>query len=305
MSSPSRAAAGLATHAVRPRRRGVWTPYLFLLPYLAVFVLFRFGPIVGGWLISLTRWGIIGTPRWIGIQNYRTLWHDSLFWVSVWNTVAFIAIAGPVLVVGGLSLALLLDQPLRGRGLARTLIFAPYAIMSTVVGVLWNWLYDTNFGIINYYLHLLGVPLVAWLTNERVALPAIAITTVWWTVGYNMVIFLAGLQSIPPELQEAAIMDGASFWQRFRGVTWPLLAPATFVVVVLTLINSGQVFDQIFVMTAGGPGTATLTLVQYMYYQAFQSYKLGYGAAIAYVTFFGLLLLTVVLQRFFRREVAD
>ncbi len=305
MSSLSRAAAGLATHAVRPPRRGVWTPYLFLLPYLSVFVLFRFGPIVGGWLISLTRWGIIGTPRWIGIQNYQTLWHDSLFWVSVWNTVAFIAIAGPVLVLGGLSLALLLDQPLRGRGLARTLIFAPYAIMSTVVGVLWNWLYDTNFGIINYYLHLLGVPLVAWLTNERVALPAIALTTVWWTVGYNMVIFLAGLQSIPPELQEAAIIDGASFWQRFRGVTWPLLAPATFVVVVLTLINSGQVFDQIFVMTAGGPGTATLTLVQYMYYQAFQSYNLGYGAAIAYVTFFGLLLLTVVLQRFFRREVAD
>ncbi len=295
----------LASHAVHAPRRWVLTPYLFLLPYLVVFILFRFGPIVGGWLISLTRWSIVGAPQWVGIRNYQTLWRDSLFWESVRNTLEFIAIAGPVLVLGGLSLALLLDQPLRGRGLARTFIFAPYAIMSTVVGVLWNWLYDSNFGIINYYLHLLGVPLVAWLTNERVALPAIALTTVWWTVGYNMVIFLAGLQTIPAELQEAAIIDGATFWQRFRRVTWPLLAPTTFVVVVLTLINTGQVFDQIFVMTAGGPGTATLTLVQYMYYQAFQTYNLGYGAAIAYVTFVGLLLLTFVLQRFFRREVAD
>ncbi len=279
------------------------TRYLFLVPYLMVFVLFRFGPIAGGWLISLTRWSLLGSPRWIGVANYRVLWHDPLFWVSVKNTLAFTAMAGPTLVLGGLALALLVDQPLRGRHLARVIIFAPYAVMSAVVGVLWNWLYDTNFGILNYYLRLLGLPSIAWLTNERVALAAVVLTTVWWTVGYNMVIFLAGLQDVPAELHEAAIVDGATFWQRFRSITLPLLAPTTYAVVILTLINTGQVFDQIYVMTAGGPGTATLTLVQYMYYQAFQTYNLGYGAAVAYATFVALLLITLIVQRLFRREV--
>lgn len=287
---------------VHPARPQAATRYLFLLPYLLVFVLFRFGPIVSGWLTSLTRWSLLGSPRWIGIANYRALMHDALFWVSVKNTLAFTAMATPALIVGGLALALLLDQPLRGRHIARVLIFAPYAIMSAVVGVLWNWLYDTNFGIFNYYLRLAGIQPVAWLTDERFALAAVVLTTCWWTVGYNMVIFLAGLQEVPSELQEAAIVDGATFWLRFRHITWPLLAPTTYAVVILTLINAGQVFDQIFVMTGGGPGTATLTLVQYMYYQAFQTYNLGYGATIAYATFVGLLLVTVAVQRFFRRE---
>lgn len=287
-----------------PAERQAAIRFLFLLPYLVVFVLFRFGPIVGGWLISLMRWSLLGSPSWIGTANYRVLWRDSLFWESVKNTLAFTAMAAPVLILGGLALALLLDQPLRARHIARVLIFAPYAIMSAVVGVLWNWLYDTNFGIINYYLRLVGIQRVAWLTDERVALAAIVLTTCWWTVGYNMVIFLAGLQEIPTDLQEAAIIDGATFWQRFRRITWPLLAPTTYAVVILTLINTGQVFDQIYVMTAGGPGTATLTLVQYMYYQAFTTYNLGYGAAIAYATFALLLLVTLVVQRLFRREVA-
>jgi len=293
--------------APAPRKRArdqAAARYLFLVPYLIVFLLFRFGPIAGGWLISLTRWNLIGSPRWIGVANYRALWHDSLFWVSVKNTLAFTAMAGPMLVLGGLALALLVDQPLRGRYLARVLIFAPYAVMSAVVGVLWNWLYDTNFGIINYYLSLLGLPSVPWLINEHVALVAIVLTTVWWTVGYNMVIFLAGLQEIPTELHEAAIVDGATFWQRFRSITLPLLTPTTYAVVILTLINTGQVFDQIYVMTAGGPGTATLTLVQYMYYQAFQTYNLGYGAAVAYATFAVLLAVTLVVHRLFRREAA-
>ncbi len=289
---------------VQPARPHAATRYLFLLPYLLVFVLFRFGPIVSGWLTSLTRWSLLGSPRWIGIANYRALVHDALFWVSVKNTLAFTAMAAPALIVGGLALALLLDQPLRGRHIGRVLIFAPYAIMSAVVGVLWNWLYDTNFGILNYYLRLAGIQPIAWLTDERLALAAVALTTCWWTVGYNMVIFLAGLQEVPGELQEAAIVDGATFWQRFRHITWPLLAPTTYAVVILTLINAGQVFDQIFVMTAGGPGTATLTLVQYMYYQAFQTYNLGYGATIAYATFVGLLLVTLAAQRLFRREAA-
>ncbi len=280
------------------------TRHLFLLPYLIVFTLFRFGPIVVGWLISLTRWSLFGSPRWIGAANYRALWHDPLFWVSVKNTLAFTAMAAPTLILGGLALAVLLDQPLRGRHLARVLIFAPYAVMSAVVGVLWNWLYDTNFGIVNYYLGLVGLPSIAWLTNEHVALAAIALTTVWWTVGYNMVIYLAGLQEVPTELQEAGIIDGATFWQRFRYITLPLLAPTTYAVVILTMINTGQVFDQIYVMTAGGPGTATLTLVQYMYYQAFQTYNLGYGAAVAYATFVALLLITLGVQRLFRPEAA-
>jgi len=281
-----------------------FTPYLFLLPYLVVFVLFRFGPVVGGFLTSLTAWSIVGAPKYVGLENYRALVHDPLFYTSVENTFYFLLLTAPTLIVLGLAFALLLNRPIAGRGVARVLVFAPYAMMSAVVGILWTWILDSNFGLLNYYLAKVHLGPIPWLSSQIAAMPAIALTTVWWTIGYNMVIFLAGLQDIPPQLEESARIDGAGAWQVLRHITIPLLRPTTFVVVMLTIINTFQVFDQVYVMTGGGPGTATLTLVQYLFFQAFQTFKLGYGSAIAYVTFALLLLMAWLQQRLLPSEVS-
>ena len=282
----------------------LFTPYFFLLPYLVVFVLFRFGPVVGGFLTSFTSWSIVGAPKFVGLANYRALAHDPLFYTSVENTFYFLVLTAPTLIVLGLAFALLLNRPIAGRGVARVLVFAPYAMMSAVVGILWTWILDSNFGLLNYYLAKVHLGPVPWLSSQTAAMPAIALTTVWWTIGYNMVIFLAGLQDIPPQLEESARIDGASVWQVLWHITMPLLRPTTFVVVMLTIINTFQVFDQVYVMTGGGPGTATLTLVQYLFFQAFQTFKLGYGSAIAYVTFALLLVMAWLQQRFLPSEVS-
>jgi len=275
----------------------------FMLPYLILFILFRFGPIIEGLFFSLTRWNLIGRPTFVRFQNYTSLLKDSFFLISLRNSLYFVVLVAPALIIIGLALAILVNNPsLKGRRINRTLIFAPYAVMSTVVGVIWNWIYDKNFGILNYYLGFLRIGPIAWLTEESIAMVAVAITTLWWTVGYNMILFLAGLQEIPTELYEAALVDGAGSWNTFKKITLPLLRPTTYIVITLTLINTFQVFDQIYVMTGGGPGTSTLTLIQYMYFQAFQNYNLGYGAAIAYATFIILLALTGILQIFMKRE---
>lgn len=286
------------------RRREQLAAYTFLLPYLLVFVLFRFGPVVAGFLASLTRWKIVGTPSYVGLSNYGRLLHDRLFAVSLVNTLVFVGLTTPTLVVLGLILAMLVDQPLRGRVVARTLVFAPYVVMSAVVGVVWIWLYNTHFGLIDYYLARLGLPPVTWLDSPRTALPALAIAQVWWTVGFNMIILLAGLQDIPGELVDAARVDGASDLGVVRHITLPLLVPTLFVVTMLTLINTVQLFDLVFVTTQGGPSLSTVSLIYYLYVQAFQNFNLGYGSAIAYVAFFILLLFGIaqsLIQRGIRR----
>jgi multiple sugar transport system permease protein len=216
---------------------------------------------------------------------------------ALWNTLLFLAMAGPLLVIVALALALFLNQPYRGRTLGRIVVFAPYVFMSTVVAVIWDWIYDTNFGILNT---LIGVR-IPWLTSEQLALGSIVIATVWWTVGYNTILFLAGLQDIPQDLYEAGRIDGAGSWGLFRRITLPLLAPTMFTIIMLTIINSFQVFDLVYVMTAGGPGTATLTLVQYLYVTSFQFYRLGYGAAIGYLLFAILVIFAVLQFRSFRQ----
>jgi multiple sugar transport system permease protein len=286
-----------------PSRPGAFwlTPYLFLLPYLLFFVVFRLGPSVAGLAVSFTNWAAVGTPEWVGLSNYQAMMRDPRLLDAVKNTVFFTVLTVPLLVVLGLALALFLNQRRRGRGVGRVVVFAPYVIMSTVVGVLWTWLLEKDFGLINVYLSQLGFPTIPWLVDAGTAMYGIVLTTVWWTVGYNMVLFLAGLQDIPQELYEAARIDGASGWQLFRHITLPLLAPTTFLVLMLTIINSFQVFDQVFVMTSGGPGTSTLTLVQYIYTTAFQFRKFGYGSAIAVLLFVILVVFALVQTCAYRR----
>lgn len=276
------------------------TALIFLLPYLIVFILFRLGPGIAGLLTSFTKWNIVGSPEFIGIDNFTTLVQDKMFHTALINTFYFMIITAPTLIILGLAFAILLNQPIKGKALARTVIFAPYVIMSTVVGIIWNWIYDYNIGLLNYWLGLIGIDKVEWLTSSSMAMISISITTAWWLVGYNMVLFLAGLQEIPEELYEAAKIDGAGTWKRFTNVTLPLLRPTMFVVVMMTIINCFQVFDQVYVMTGGGPGTSTLTIVQYLYHQAFGNFNLGYGSAIGFVLFIILVIFAIVQMKTMR-----
>lgn len=278
-----------------------WTPYLFLLPYLVIFLLFRLGPSIFGLAMSFTKWSIVGTPEWIGTKNYDLMQIDPRLSAALKNTVFFTGLTVPLLVVLSLALAIFLNQPYKGRALGRVAAFTPYVLMSTVVGVLWTWLLEKDFGLINVYLEKLGIDGLPWLVSQDVAMYGIILTTLWWTIGYGMVLFLAGLQDIPAELYEAARIDGANALRLLRYITLPLLAPTVFVVVMLSLINSFQVFDQVYVMTSGGPGTSTLTLVQYIYTTAFQNLRMGYGAAIA-TLLFAILMVFALLQAYFSRR---
>ena len=280
-----------------------WTPYLFLLPYLLVFLLFRLGPSIFGLAMSFTNWSIVGSPEWVGTANYELMQIDPRLEAALKNTAFFTGLTVPLLVVLSLALAIFLNQPHKGRDIGRVAAFTPYVLMSTVVGVLWTWLLEKDFGLLNVYLEKLGIDGLPWLVSQDVAMYGIILTTVWWTIGYGMVLFLAGLQDIPTELYEAARIDGANSLRLLRHITLPLLAPTTFVVLMLTIINSFQVFDQVYVMTSGGPGTSTLTLVQYIYTTAFQNLRMGYGAAVATLLFAILIVFALVQAYLYRRGV--
>lgn len=284
-----------------PKRRTSLTPYYFILPYLVFFVMFRFAPSMAGLGIAFTDWQATSTPNFVELSNFRLMERDRRLGEAFNNTVFFTAVTVPALIILSLALAIFLNQPRRGRGFGRVAVFIPYVIMSTVVGVLWTWILDKDFGLMNTYLGVFGIRQIPWLVSEGTAMYGIIITTIWWTVGYNMILFLAGLQDIPRELYEAARIDGARAWGIFRFVTMPLLAPTTFLVLMLTIINSFQVFDQVYVMTSGGPGTATLTLVQYIYTTSFQFHRFGYGSAVALILFAILLVVAFFQIRSYRR----
>ncbi len=266
------------------------------MPYLLVFLVFRFGPSVAGLFVGFMKWNIVGTASFAGLNNFIKLFRDPIFLHIVKKTHwFFLLMTLPPLVVFSLLLAILLNQKLRFRNAVRTISIIPYVLIPAVVGIIWNWLYDNNFGILNYYLKLVGLNPVEWLTNEKYALFSVAIVTVWSFLGYNMILYLAGLQDISKDLYEASEIDGANKYQTFLKITFPLLKPITSMIITLTLINTIQVFDQIFVMTNGGPGTATLTLVQYLYGTAFQNYNLGYGSALG-VAILAILIVMVQIQ---------
>lgn len=282
---------------------GGLAPWLFLAPYLIIFLAFFLLPALWSALLSVTDWKIVGTPHFVGLRNYARLLSDPLFFTSLKNTVIYTAVIVPLMAVVGLGLALLLNQPLRGRVLTRTVVFASYVVMVSVVGIIWRWVLDpTGAGIVNYYLGKLNVAPQPWLAAPETAMLSIIIATMWWTAGYNMVMYLAGLQDIPVSLREAVRIDGASAWQEFRHLTLPMLKPVTFFVVVMSIAKSFQVFGQIYVMTQGGPSNSTLTIVNYLYVVGFTWFEMGYAAAIAYALFALLLFITVIQFRMVSRE---
>lgn len=265
------------------RLREAAVPWLFMAPYLILFAAFLLAPALAGVSISFAHWGILGSPEWAGLDNYRAIAADPLFWRSLWNTAYFMVLAALPLMVVGLSLALLLNAGLRGTVIARTLVFMPHVVMVSAIGILWTWMYEQTGGLINHYMELLGLPRLAWLSSTDWSMPALAITTLWWTVNINMLIYLAALQDIPAELHEAAELDGAGAFARFWYVTLPLLWPVTALVLALTIVSSWRVFGQAYVMTQGGPETSTFVIVQYIYQTAFQNFEMGPAAAAAVV----------------------
>lgn len=302
--SPSAARTQKATE-VTARQRAVrhnTHAYLFLLPYLVVFVLFLLLPALAGFGISFTDWRILGDPKWVAFKNFENMFQDRQFWQAFRNTLAFTVLTVPPLVAGGLGLAVLLNTRLRGRIITRTIAFIPYALMVTVVGVLWRWIYDRNFGLINFYVGgvIPSLRQTPWLTSLQWALPAIALTTVWWQIGTNMIIYLAGLQEIPQELYDAAKVDGANTFQRFRFITLPGLYLMHVFVVPMSVISSLRVFGQVMVMTQGGPVGSTYTLVQHLYARGWVNQFMGEAAAVGVFLFAITLLFTLLQMRYFR-----
>lgn len=281
------------------------TGYLFIAPYLVVFVAFLAVPVVYGFWISLHDWHVLGRSHpFVGFANYGALMQDDLFHRALINTGYFALLTVLPGNAVSLALALGLNSRIRGETLFKTLYYLPVILSVAVVAIIWRWLYSTEFGIINYYLSRVGLPRLSWLNSPQLAMPSLALMSIWWGAGGNMLVYLAGLRGIPEEYYEAARVDGAGGWARFRHVTLPLLRPALLFCLVMSLIGSSQVFGQSYILTGGGPHYSTLTVVLYMYQTGFSLYRMGYACAVAYVLFAIVLGLTIIQFRLMsgRRE---
>lgn len=277
---------------------------LFLLPNLIGFLIFTAIPVGAAFVLAFYDYDLLLGATWAGLENFREMFTtDEVFRAALFNTVYFTAVSVPLSVVLGLATAMLVNQALRGIVIFRSIFLLPYVTVTVALSLVWKWIYLPDIGLINSVLGAFGIGGPPWLTSGTWAMPALILMSVWKGFGYNMVIFLAGLQSIPDHLYDAAKVDGATAWRRFLNVTLPLLSPTTFFVVVISVISSFQVFDQALIMTNGGPGTATTTLVLYIYQKGFQSFDMGYAAAVALVLFAAIFVFTVIQFLFQRRWV--
>ena len=281
----------------RWRRQGV--VWLLLAPSLAIFLLYRIVPLGWNAVLSVQKWSPLRPAEFAGLYHYEEMFfHDDVFWTSLKNTLVYMASA-PVGIALALALALLVNAGIRGRTVYRAIIFASYPLMTVAVGIIWRWLYDEKLGLINYALIRLGVidKGIAFLDSFVWAMPAVIAAAIWQIVGFFMIVLLAGLQGIPPNLHEAAAIDGAGPLQRFLSITVPLLRPSLFLCLVLGIINSFTSFDLIYVMTRGGPNYATELLITYIYRAAFVLSQLDYAAALTVVLFLLLLGVTWAANR--------
>lgn len=266
----------------------------FLAPNLTLMAVFLFLPILWALQLSFQDSQGFGSPEWVGLENYAKLVSDPVFWQSFGNTIAFTILTVPITMVGGLGLAVLMNSVLPARGVFRTVIVLPMVISGVASGMIAGIIFYQSNGIINKVLSAIGLNPVAWQSDGLPALISVVIVAIWLRIGFNMIIYLAGLQGIEPQLYEAARIDGASRWQQLRSITVPLVGPSTFFLLIMNVIASFQVFDLIFVMTGGGPGNSTSVLVTYAYRNGFQIREQGYGAAIGIVILIITLLFTFV-----------
>jgi multiple sugar transport system permease protein len=308
MSTPTRARPSPAAverreppRAVQRGTSGFW----FVLPFLLFFVAFLGWPVVSGLWMSLTDQSLTGAGGgFSGLGNYAEALRDPQVWQTLGNTVWFTVISSVPLVVIALVMALLVNLGLPGQWLWRLAFFAPFLLMVTVVTLIWVWMFQPDLGLVNHLLRTVGLDGVAWLSDESVAMWSIAIATVWWTVGFNFLLYLAALQNIPAHLYEAASIDGAGGWRQLFSVTLPLLRRTTGMIVVLQVLASLKIFDQIYLMTQGGPAGSTRSILLYVYDTGFTGYRLGYAAAISYIFFALIVILAVAQMKIFSRREA-
>lgn len=270
---------------------------LFLLPSLSGLAVFSLTPIVASLGLTLFDWDLLTPPRFIGLDNFSELFTSDDFWAALGHTLYFIAGYIPLVLVLALGLALILNQKLRGIMLYRAAFYLPVVSAWVAVALLWKWIFNPKFGLVNYLLGLIGIAGPGWLFDPNWAMPAIILTSVWKDIGFVMVMFLAGLQGIPADYYEAAAIDGADRWQSFWSITRPLLAPTTFFALIISLINSFQVFDQVWIMSGGGPAGATTVLVEQIVKNAFSYSRMGYASALSWVLFLLVFAATAVQMR--------
>lgn len=281
----------------RNQRRVI--PYLFIAPMMLIFITFVFLPISYAAAMSFFNWNGISSPEFIGIENYVDIFTDPVFWIALKNTVIYSLGVVPVSMALGLLAAIGLNRKdLPGRPIFRTIFFLPFVISAVATATTAGWIFGDTFGVINKMLEAIGLEKVRWLSNRNTALLTVMIATVWVRIGFCMLIYLAGLQSIPTDLIEAASIDGASTRQRFLHITFPLLRPTTFLLLVLSIIFSFEVFDLGYVMTNGGPGYATTVLTIYIYNTAFQAQRFGYASTVGLVFMAIIMTITLIQWRF-------
>ena len=276
-----------------------WTPYLFLLPAISFLFLTSFLPVFQAIYLSFTNYDFVGSPTFIGWKNYLTLWKDQTFWKTLNNTLVYLIFAVPSLVIFPLALAILVNQKLRSIKFFRAIYYFPVIVSVVVAGIAWKWVYAQN-GILNYFLSTISFQAIKipWLTDPKNAIFAIIAVVIWRGVGYYMVIYLAGLQAIPADLYEAAAIDGSDGWQKHLDITIPLMKPYIILVAVISSIGAMKIFEEVYIMTQGGPANSTKTVVYYLYDKGFTSLEIGYASAIGVFLFLIIFMISILTFKF-------
>ncbi len=269
--------------------------YLFYIPFGFLYILFLVYPLIQGFRMSFYEWDLFSEPTFIGLANFTKMFNDPTFWETLWHTLYFVILTVPFLVIFGFLIAVLLNSKIYFQKLFRVLFFFPYILSITIVCSTWVFMYQPKFGIISKIFQTIGINYSGWLTNPTTAMPAIALTTIWWTLGFNVILYLAGLQEISPSIYEAATIDVANSFQKTFFITVPLLKRTHALVLVLQTISSLQIFGQVYIMTGGGPNGKTRVLIQYIYDQGFRYFRMGYAQAMA-LFFFVIMFIVGIVQ---------
>lgn len=283
-------------------KREALAGYLFILPWVCGFLVFVLFSLVMAFYTSLTDWNLLSPARWVGFANYNAVLHDDLFWKSLRVTLIYVCTSVPLGIALGFSMALLLNQKVRGLSFWRLVYYFPAVLSGVAVSLMWIWVFNPDFGIVNLALSLVGIPGPGWIADTHWALPSIVVMSLWGAGG-GMIIYLAGLQGIPTELYEAAQIDGASVWKKFSFITVPMMTPVIFFNLIMGAISGFQVFTEAYVITGGGPDNATLMYGLYLYMNAFKYFKMGYASALAWILFLIILAITSLLFATSRRWV--
>ncbi len=295
----------VAAHGAARSTRGniEWAGYALVAFFGVPFLIFNVGPVLFGVYVGFTEWGIIGAPRWVGLENYRAAFADPWLRVAFINIIKYALIIVPGVTVLGLAFALFVNQRWPLSALARTILFTPNVVSATVIGLIWVWVLDTQFGVLNHYLGALGIGPIKWLTSVQWSLVGVSIASIWWDMGLAFILFLAALQNVPRDLYEAAEIDGAGRLAQLWHVTLPHIRPTISMVVTLQLIATMRIFSQVYVMTDGGPAGSSSSVIYYIYKTAVQQQRMGFASAVSILLFMAILVVTV-LQRFALRETA-